>query len=153
MIKSDAYHTIYKLREEKDQDLYLTDILEVHVIEMKKVKKEVEVPRELKKWLEFLDRDKTRKELEELVMKDEKVRKAYEKLERIEKEPLVKSLYEWYEEALHEEATKIETAYDKGIEEGKIEVIKYMLKSGLSLDEISRAIGMEVVVINKLLGN
>ena len=75
------YHTKWHIVEDKEKDKILTDVLEIHFIELKKFIKEEKKPENKKEeWLYFLDY--TKKGMVEMLAKKNKViEKAQEELE------------------------------------------------------------------------
>lgn len=89
-IDLDKFHTEFTLRESEYTDYKLTDVLEIHFIEMPKFKnlnnKDLENDK-LQRWLMFLRNDISESELEELIDMDNDIKKAEERLEYLSSEP------------------------------------------------------------------
>ena len=87
-IDLDKFHTEFTLRESEYTDYKLTDVLEIHFIEMPKFKnlnnKDLENDK-LQRWLMFLRNDISESELEELIDMDNDIKKAEERLEYLSK--------------------------------------------------------------------
>lgn len=76
-------HTVWNLREERNPRIHPFEDLQIHVIELPKIKKYQEATeKELNNWLEFLS-DPESEVVKLSKEKDEDLRKAYEKLEYI----------------------------------------------------------------------
>lgn len=77
-IDLDKFHTEFTLRESEYTDYKLTDVLEIHFIEMPKFKnlnnKDLENDK-LQRWLMFLRNDISESELEELIDMDNDIKK------------------------------------------------------------------------------
>lgn len=143
----EKYHTTFTLRENEYNDYKLTDVLEIHFIEMPKFKntpnKDLEKDR-LQRWMMFLRNDLSEKELEVLVNMDKDIKIAEEKLEYLSSDPETQELYFERERALHEKANLINTGIRKGIQQGveneKIDTVLRLNAIGLSIDQISKGV-------------
>ena len=116
----------------------LTDVVEIHFIEMAKFRKlENKNLKEdkLQRWLSFFSEDISEKELEELMDMDVDIRKAEEKIEYLSSDPQTLELYKARERSLHERTNIISTAKDEGV----IEVATNLLKLGVSIEIIIKA--------------
>ncbi|MGL5750553.1 MAG: Rpn family recombination-promoting nuclease/putative transposase, partial [Paraclostridium sp.] len=111
-IDLEKYHTMFTLREDEKHEYKLTDVLELHFIEMPKFKKienkNLEEDR-LQRWMMFLRNDISQDELEVLINMDKDIRLAEEKLEYLSSDPVTQELYFERERALHEKANLINT--------------------------------------------
>ena len=91
-IDLDKFHTEFTLRESEYTDYKLTDVLEIHFIEMPKFKnlnnKDLENDK-LQRWLMFLRNDISESELEELIDMDNDIKKAEERLEYLDRKSVV----------------------------------------------------------------
>ena len=111
-IELEKYHTTFTLRENDNTEYKLTDILELHFIEMPKFKKIENKNLEedkLQRWMMFLRNDISQEELEVLINMDKDIKKAEEKLEYLSSDPVTQELYFERERALHEKANLINT--------------------------------------------
>jgi len=123
-IKLDDYHTCFHLREKDNKDYILTDVLEIHFINMKKFRqldtKDMK-NRALDRWLTYLDVDTPYEAVEELVKMDGAIRKANERLEFVTKDKDFLRNYHLREMAMSDITSGIDTALEKGRNEGRIE--------------------------------
>ena len=146
----DKYHTTFHLREDEIKDYMLTDLIEIHFIEMKKFKnvanKNLQEDK-LQRWLTFLREDISEEELKELMAMDVEIRKAEERVEYLSSDPDTIELYRAREEALHERANMINGAREEGIKE----VAKNMLRENIPVDVITKMTGLTAEVVNKLM--
>ncbi|MGV8983117.1 Rpn family recombination-promoting nuclease/putative transposase [Clostridium sp.] len=132
------FHTTFHLWEDGDKDYMLTDVVEIHFIEMAKFRKlENKNLKEdkLQRWLSFLSEDISEKELGELMDMDADIKKAEEKIEYLSSDPKTLELYKARERSLHERANMLSSARD----EKGIEVATNLLKLGVSIDIIIKA--------------
>ena len=139
-INLEKFHTSFSLRENESTEYKLTDVLEVHFIEMPKFKnlKEKDLQNDrLQRWMMFLRNDISYEELEVLVNMDNDIKRAEEKLEYLSSDPVTQELYFERERALHEKANLLNT----GARQGKVDVVKRMLAKNYDLELIIDATG------------
>ncbi len=145
--KSEVVHTI-QLKNQKGKTFY--DKLTYIYLEMPNFKQmETELTTRLDKWLYFI------KHLEDFqtipaIFKDDIFTKAFEKAELAK---LGQAELDSYENSLkyyRDLKGVIDTAFDEGKLEGKIEVAKALKESGISTDIIMKTTGMSEKEIDKL---
>ena len=148
------YHTKWHIVEDKEKDKVLTDVLEIHFIELKKFIKEEKKPENKKEeWLYFLDYSK--KGMVEMATKKNKViEKANEELEYLTGDAAIKRKAELREKWIMDYKNGIESAKMMGIEQGmqqtKIEIIKEMLKQGIHKEIICKITKADIKEIEKI---
>ena len=147
----DKFHTTFHLWEDGVKDYMLTDVVEIHFIEMEKFRKlrnKNLKEDKLQRWLSFFREDISKEELKELMDMDVDIRKAEEKIEYLSSDPKTLELYKARERSLHERANMISSAKDEGINEGidigKIKVAENFLNMGLSVEQVAK--GSELTV-------
>jgi len=152
-IKIDGFHTSFHLWEDEHKDYMLTDVLEIHFINMvkfKKLKTGNLRNNSLERWLTFLDKDTPEEELEEVVKMDSAISKANERLNFVSQDKDFLRTYHLREMALSDWTTGINTATEKGKIEGKIEVAKNLLQMKISKEQIKEATGLDLETIQSL---
>ena len=112
----------YHLTE--DETAYqLTDILEVHFLEIAKLA-DLEIPRDendpIVEWMEFLDA-KSKGVIEMLAERNKNIKKAYDLLQIISKDEKTRMIYEAREAELRDQLTRVKSAKEMGRAEGKAE--------------------------------
>ena len=133
-IDSKKYHTIYHLCED-DEKTMLTDILEIHFVELAKfLDEQPELNSSLNKWLAFLT--KPEKEVMEVVeMEEPAIGKALNVLDMLSRDPETVRLAELRMKKILDEKSMIEGAREEGriegIEKGREESIKEIAKNAL----------------------
>jgi predicted transposase/invertase (TIGR01784 family) len=136
-------HSSYHLTEDAT-GYRLTDILEVHFLEMPKLV-DPEIPREendhVVEWMEFLDA-KSKGVLEMLAEKNKDIKKAYDILQIISQDEKARMLYDAREAELRDQLTRMKSAENKGKAEGKAEVAKNLLDLGIEISTVANATGM-----------
>lgn len=145
------YHTIYHLREATTLER-LTDLLEVHFIELPKFRIAEGYPLgDLEKWLIFLNDPKMR---EVIRMNEPLIEKACGELGRIQMDPAARRLYELRDLAIRDEKSLKAGAIAEGKELGKAEnqreIARKMLELGIELALISEATGLTLKTLEAL---
>lgn len=154
------YHTKWNIREEEKRDIILTDKLEIHIIELAKLK-DKDSKEKLKEWCKFI---KAPESVGESTMKE--IKMAKEELNKISQDKKERRLAELREKAIMDEMAIRDSGYndgkkegikegiEQGIEKGKneglkigkkirsIEIAKEMLKENLDLAVISKVTGL-----------
>ena len=142
------YHTKWNIREEEKRDIILTDKLEIHIIELAKLK-DKDSKEKLKEWCKFI---KAPESVEEATMKE--IKRAKEELDKISQDKKERRLAELREKAIMDEMAIRDSGYNDGKKEGKeeglkigkkirsIEIAKEMIKEKLDLAVISKVTGL-----------
>jgi predicted transposase/invertase (TIGR01784 family) len=146
------FHSQYHLWEDFEENYLLTDLIEIHFIELPKFK--LFAPKDLERnplhrWLKFFDRKITEAELKELMELDNAIKRAEKKLEYLSSDEETLALYRAREDSANERANLIYT----GRMEGKEEVAKNMLAKNTPLDYIAEVTGLSIEEIKKLQAN
>ena len=155
--------TKWKLREEENSKLILTDCLEVDIIELSKVREEYNKNKENEKaqWIMFLDNPNS-KEVKEIMEKNEEIKDAVVTVHHMSEDEKLRKLAELREKAiLDEKAIKRAAQKDgfkighkegikEGIKEEKINIAKKMKEMGLSIQDIVTATGLLKEDVEKL---
>lgn len=152
-IELEKYHTTFTLRENDNTEYKLTDILELHFIEMPKFKKIENKNLEedkLQRWMMFLRNDISQEELEVLINMDKDIKKAEEKLEYLSSDPVTQELYFERERALHEKSNLINTGIRQGIKQEKIEMARKLLQNNFSVQMIVELTELTEEEINEI---
>jgi predicted transposase/invertase (TIGR01784 family) len=144
-IPLEKIHTKYHLFED-DTRHKLTDVLEIHFLELPKLKeykrlKDLDDP--IIDWMEFLNAD-TEGVMEVLAKKNENIEKAYMILKAASQDEKKRLAYEARQAAIMDEMSRIDEAKDEAKEEGKLEVAVEMLKRGFDFEMISQITKMPV---------
>ncbi len=147
------YHTEWKIIEEKGRKIILTDKLEIHIIELEKIKGKEKEEGELLDWLFFIDNPES--ERVKVAMKEnEELKEANEKLSQMSEEEELQRFAEWREKAIRDEASSRASGLQEGKEQGKIEktkeIAKKMLKEKLEISLIGKLTGLSEEEIRKL---
>lgn len=152
------FHSNHHLYEDTNKAM-LSDILEIHFIELKKfskVKKDINNP--LHRWLLFLTNPED-EILEEIEMADSKIKKAHEVLDYLSEDEEVIRLAELRKKKIMDEISRLEGAKEEGKKEGeeegryeeKVAVVRNAILLDLSIDKIVTLTGMSEEVIKKIM--
>lgn len=152
----EKFHSHYHLWED-EADYLLTDLIEIHFIEMPKYRRFAGKDlsgNALHRWLKFLDRTSAKNEVKELMKMDNAIKRAEEKLETLSMDASALALYRAREDSLHERANMINSAKAEGrVEgraEGKLETARKMLAKGLDEALIADITGWSASEIRRL---
>ncbi len=159
------YKTKWNFREEDYSDIILTDAMEIHIIELSKVK-EFSENKELDIWVNFIngvgDFDMSKA--------NEQVKKAKEILEEISENEHEQYLAHLREKYILDQNNLLDTGYERGFEKGlsdgfeqgieqgieqgskqeKIEIAKKMKKQNYTIEEIQKITNLAKEEIEKL---
>ncbi|OFW77924.1 MAG: hypothetical protein A2201_08820 [Alicyclobacillus sp. RIFOXYA1_FULL_53_8] len=128
-ILNNRYHNTFHLRED-NSDIVLTDTLEIHVIELRKLKEQsLGMERRLVRWMLFLSA-RTKERLEELSVKEPSMQKAMTTLEFLSHDEETRRLYEERQRALRDYASDMEGSKEDGRQEGRQEGWREGLQEG-----------------------
>lgn len=127
--ESDTYHSVYNLIE-RNQGYILTDVMEIHFVEMTKLDKVYENDK-LSQWIRFI-KGESRKEIEDMAIANKDIDKALEILTAMSMDKHERAAYLSREMAIHDEISFIE----EGREEGRKEGIKEGIKEGKKVGKL-----------------
>ncbi|MBN1050096.1 Rpn family recombination-promoting nuclease/putative transposase [Clostridium botulinum] len=147
-LKNDRFHNSYRLKEVETNE-ELTDVEEIHFIEIPKLDDECDEKDLLVAWTEFLKNPESEK-VRNLEMSIEEIREAKDELIKISNDKKQRELYEMRAKILKDKASALNEAERKGVEQGKIEVAKNLLKMGLSVDQILTGTGLTIEEITTI---
>lgn len=108
----DFYRKI-TLRDEKNSEY--TDLLELHILELKKLPPEEQNENVLLKWTRFLN-GKCREDFEKMAEKDEYIDEAYELLKKMSADDRKRLEYEAREKAVRDYNTQMKSSLERGEE-------------------------------------
>lgn len=143
MLANDQYHNVFHLREDHT-DIYLTDDIEIHFMEISKLKENnIKMNDGLVRWLLFL-KGITKSSWEALMMHELEpaLKKAMSVLEFLSQDDQARQQYEARQKFLRDEASMIEGAREEGLKKGLEEGIKEGIKEGEAESKRKIAINM-----------
>ena len=112
----DCYHVI-KFCNERTGDIY-TDLLEIQILELKKLPKDVKNGEDIIQWLRFFS-GKSREEFENMAKTNEYLDEAYKTLIELSADDKKRLEYEAREKALRDYNSQMENAEKRGIKIGE----------------------------------
>ena len=146
-LKNDNFHNCYRLKE-KNTNEELTDVMELHFIEIPKLRKlenSEDISDMLEAWITFIE-SPTSELIDKLEMSSDEIKEAKEELLRLSGNDKERERYEKRFESLLEQNSLLANAerkgLQKGIEKGKKEGLKKGLKEGAKQEKILIAINL-----------
>ena len=145
--------TIWNIREKQNPEKILTDLLEIRIINLKRIREAYQKDKDSKKnqWVMFLE-DPNSREVQEIMEKNEDVKKAVVTVREMSEDEKMERLAELRQKAIMDEKALYNTGIregkelgraegekigeQKGEQKNKIEVIKRMLNANLGIDLI-----------------
>ena len=171
--------TKWRIREDENTKLILTDALEIHIIELSKIKREYKKNKENRKvqWMMFLDNPNT-EEVEEIMEENKEIREAVVEVHKMSKDEKIRKLAELREKAIMDEKEIYSTGYHKGEKSGygkgkidgeklgyvkgeqsgydkgqkneKIKIAKILKEKGMSKEEISEITKLSIKEVEEI---
>ena len=131
-LKNDNFHNCYRLKE-KNTNEELTDVMELHFIEIPKLRKlenSEDISDMLEAWITFIERP-TSELIDKLEMSSDEIKEAKEELLRLSGNDKERERYEKRFESLLEQNSLLANAERKGLEKGLQKGIEKGKKEGL----------------------
>lgn len=148
-LETKQYHSSFHLWEDEQKDYMLTDLVEIHFIELPKFRalqnKDFKES-SLQRWLAFLEKDINKNMLEELMNMEPAIKMAEEKLDYLSSDPYTIELYKAREDSEHEKANFFSSGQDSKARE----IAKNMIDMGMTNDIIRKATGLNEEEIEML---
>ena len=124
-LKNDNFHNCYRLKE-KNTNEELTDVMELHFIEIPKLRKlenSEDISDMLEAWITFIERP-TSELIDKLEMSSDEIKEAKEELLRLSGNDKERERYEKRFESILEQNSLLANAERKGLQKGKKEGAK-----------------------------
>ena len=151
-LKMDKFHTGYRFKEIESNE-ELTDVMEVHFIEIPKLNDSRDEKDMLVAWTEFL-KDPESEKVRGLELSVDEIRQAKDELIRMSNDKKQRELYDMRANSLRDKISELNAAEKRGREEGrkeeKIEIARNMKLNGLNINTICRITGLTEEDIKKL---
>ncbi|MCL2801812.1 MAG: Rpn family recombination-promoting nuclease/putative transposase [Treponema sp.] len=148
--KTKSYHSCFRLREECEHDIILTDALEVHFINMVRFRRQLKGHKLLNdplfRWLVWSNKDSPPEILKEVLRMDTAIQAAEARLEQITQSDL--DYWTQTSRLLAECDRTSEINYAVG--ERNIEIARNLLAKGLTPELVSETTGLSLKEISKL---
>ena len=160
-LKTRKFHSGYRLKEIYSNE-ELTDVAEIHFIEIPKLEEGTDEKDMLVAWIEFLKNPESEK-VRSLEMSIDEIREAKDELIRMSNDDTQRELYEMRAKTLKDKISALNEAERKGIKKGRqegikegekskaIEIAKSLINKGLDKETISKSTGLDLNEIEKLM--
>ena len=141
-------HSCYMIYDTRNKKL-LTDHLQIHIIELKKFKKNI-LAKDLNCWLDFFTNKNLEDKMSEIVKEKPIMEEAQKRYNNFIKSRLMMSEYEKKEVYLYEKQIMLEEERKEGKLEEKEEIAKTMKSKNMDIKLISEITGLSIEEILKL---
>ena len=171
LLPCDKFHSVYRLKECQTNE-ELTDLEEIHFIELKKMKSVnniEEINSQLEEWIYFINQPESEL-VRELERKNEDLKEAKEELIRLSGDEETRKRYEKRMDTLRNERSALKSAEEKGIQKGlqkglqqglqkgleqgakqeKLEIAKKLIQNGLDNNFIIETTGLTLYEVREL---
>ncbi len=145
LLNHDKFHSVYRLKDCETHE-ELTDIIELHFIELKKmkhVKHADEVKSKLEAWLHFINQPDS-EVVRELEAVESEIKSAKAELIRLSGNKVERELFEKRRQAMLDEASALAFAEEKGAKKEKLEIAKNLIQKGLDNGFIVETTGLSL---------
>ena len=153
----ERYHTIWNLREEENQEMKLTNHIEMHILEIPKIKDTELEKDELARWLKFIENPES-KEVKMFMCENKYWKQAMEELAYLSGDEHFQREVEARAGFLMDQAVREEEAFKDGKAEGEakgkkqnqLEIAKKMKAKNMPINEIIELTNLTKEEIEKL---
>ena len=155
-LKTESYQSSFHLWEDIEKDYMLTDMVEIHFLELPKFRRKQNKNYKnnaIERWLAFLEKDIPEATLKELMDLEPAIEKAEKRIEYLSSDEETMNTYWERERSLHERANMINSAEQRGKEEG-INLTKKVFKlaaTGEPISNIANICGMSEDEVKEIL--
>lgn len=148
-LKNNRFHNAYRLKEIETNE-ELTNVEEIHFIEIPKLEDNSDEKDMLVAWTQFLKNPESEK-IRSLESKVKEIKKAKDELIRISNDDKERELYEMRQKAIMDELNALSKAKEEGVNEQINITIKNMLELGLEKEIIAKSLGITINEIENFL--
>ena len=152
IVQNSNVHSCYMIYDTKNKRL-LTDHLQIHIIELKKFKKNI-LQKDLNCWLDFFTTKNLEVHMSEIVKEKPIMEEVQKRYNNFIKSRLMMNEYEKKEAYLYGNQIMLEKEREEGIKEGikgeKYSIAKSLKQMNMDNKSISKATGLSVKEIEKL---
>lgn len=157
----EKYHTIWNLREKENTNIILTKNIEMHVLEIPKIKEKEVEKEELAQWLKMIENPEN-KEVEKFMVENKYWKQAREELAYLSGDEDFQRLVEaragflmdqeCYKRQSIRQGLKqgLEQGLEQGLKQGKIEIAKKLLKLKMPIKQIAEITSLDEKEIEKI---
>ena len=152
-LKTRMFHSVYRMKEIHTNE-ELSDIQEIHFIEIPKLEDGSDEKDMLVAWIEFLKNPESEK-VRSLEMSVDEIREAKDELIKMSNDDTQRELYEMRAKTLRDKISALNEAGRKGIKKGEknkaIEIAKSLINLGLDKESIAKSTGLDLCEVEKLM--
>ncbi len=156
-LKTRMFHSVYRMKEIHTNE-ELSDIEEIHFIEIPKLEDGSDEKDMLVAWIEFLKNPESEK-VRSLEMSVDEIREAKDELIKMSNDDTQRELYEMRAKTLRDKISALNEAERKGIKKGReegeqnkaIEIAKSLINLGLDKESIAKSTGLDLCEVEKLM--
>ena len=152
-LKTRKFHSGYRLKEIYSNE-ELTNVAEIHFIEIPKLEEGSDEKDMLVAWIEFLKNPESEK-VRSLEMSVDEIREAKDELIKMSNDDTQRELYEMRAKTLRDKISALNEAERKGIKKGEknkaIEIAKSLINLGLDKESIAKSTGLDLCEVEKLM--
>jgi len=149
----DKYHTTWNLREREYHNKIITRDMELHILEIPKIKENEILKDELAQWLRFIE-EPGNEEVEKFMNENKYLKQAMEELAHLSGEPGFQRIIEARVGFLRDQKTFEVCAKEEGREQGrkeeKIKMAQKLLKLNMPIEQIVEITELSKEEIEKL---
>ncbi len=156
--------TIWKLIEKEHKNLVLTNYIEIHILELEKVKNTYLKNKDNEKaqWMLFLD-DPNSKEVQEIMEENKEIKEATVEVRKMSEDEKMQRLADLREKAIMDEKAIYAGGLEKGMKLGKeqgikqgieqntIEMVKKLNKINMPIEQIAQVTNSTIDKVKKIL--
>ena len=152
-LKTESYQSSFHLWEDIEKNYMLTDMVEIHFLELPKFRRKKNKNYKdsaIERWLAFLEKDIPETTLRELMDLEPAIEKAEKRIEYLSSDEETMNTYWERERSLHERANMINSAEQRGdLNRAKIG-IRNMLEKGMDKKDISEILEVDMPLIEEV---
>lgn len=152
-LKTESYQSSFHLWEDIEKNYMLTDMVEIHFLELPKFRRKKNKnykDNAIERWLAFLEKDIPETTLRELMDLEPAIEKAEKRIEYLSSDEETMNTYWERERSLHERANMINSAEQRGdLNRAKIG-IRNMLEKGMDKKDISEILEVDMPLIEEV---
>ena len=156
-LKTRMFHSVYRMKEIHTNE-ELSDIEEIHFIEIPKLEDGSDEKDMLVAWIEFLKNPESEK-VRSLEMSVDEIIEAKDELIKMSNDDTQRELYEMRAKTLRDKVSALNEAERKGIKKGReegeknkaIEIAKSLIDLGLDKESIAKSTGLDLCEVEKLM--
>jgi predicted transposase/invertase (TIGR01784 family) len=153
-----SIHNTFVLTAKADHEVVFTDLLQLHTLEVaeEKIDRVSQLPPALGAWINFFyySHLKSEDEMTALLQDHPVVQQAYGQYQRFNQDERLRAVDEAHQLFLHDMATDIEEAHEKGESKGRVEekigIARNMKSEGFDIAVISKMTGLSFAEIDRL---